>query len=106
MYLASAISSVRTLGGAVGSDILTNFSRPIDSFGLVAVTVHLLFAAVTVHIPLGQIMDHYLCATDCSVRQVVIRATTMGCVALLICAIGTQTSSVSWGSWVEPATML
>ena len=52
----------------VGSDILTNFSGPIDSFGLVAVTVHLLFAAVTVHIPLGQIMDHYLCATDCSVR--------------------------------------
>ena len=44
---------------------------------------------MTFHIPLGQITDHYLCATDFTVRQdeVVIRATTMGCVALLICAI-------------------
>ena len=88
MYLASSISSVRTLGGAVGSDILTNFSGPIDSFGLVAVTVHLLFAAVTVHIPLGQIMDHYLGATDFSARQVGIRVVTMSGVALLIWAIG------------------
>jgi amino acid permease len=38
MYLASSIGSVLTLGGAVGSDILTNFSGPIDTFGLIAGT--------------------------------------------------------------------
>ena len=90
MYLASSIGSVLTLGGAVGSDILTNFSGPINTFGLIAVTVHLLFAAVTVHIPLGQIMDHYAGAADYSARQVAIRALTMGCVALMIWAIGTH----------------
>ena len=53
-------------------------------------TVHLLFAAVTVHIPLGQIMDHYAGAADYSAQQVALRALTMGCVALMIWAIGTH----------------
>ena len=49
MYLGTAVSSVLTLGGAVSGDVLTNFSGNVNDFGLIAVTTHLLFAAVTVH---------------------------------------------------------
>lgn len=88
MYLSTSISAVATLGGTVGDDILTNFSGYVNDFGLVAVTSHLLFAAVTVHIPLGQIVDHYAGAADCSARQVAARVVTMGLVAATIWLVG------------------
>jgi amino acid permease len=88
MYLSTSVSAVIVLGGTVSDDILTNFSGSVNDFGLVAVTAHLLFAAVTVHIPLGQIMDHYAGAGDFSARQVALRVATMCCVAVAIWAIG------------------
>jgi len=88
MYLSTSISSVLRLGGTIGDDVLTNFSGAMNDFGLVAVTAHLLFAAVTVHIPLGQIMDHYAGAADMSIKQVVIRVLTMALVAVVVWAVG------------------
>jgi amino acid permease len=88
MYLSTSIGSVLVLGGTVGDDILTNFSGYTNDFGLVAVTCHLLFAAVTVHIPLGQIMDHYAGAADFSAKQIAIRTATMALVAASIWLIG------------------
>jgi len=88
MYLSTSIGSVIVLGGTVSGDVLTNFSGWINSFGLIAVTIHLLFAAVTVHIPLGQICDHYAAATDFSARQICIRVATMALVAVMIWLIG------------------
>lgn len=90
MYLSTSIGAVQTLGGTVSDDILKNFSGSVNNFGLVAVTLHLLFAAITVHIPLGQIMDHYAGASDFSARQVAIRAVTMGAVAASIWVIGSN----------------
>jgi len=90
MYLSTAIGSVLTLGGTVSGDVLTNFSGWVNDFGLVAVTAHLLFAAVTVHIPLGQIMDHYAAATDYSLKQIGLRVCTMGLVAIMIWLIGSH----------------
>ena len=89
MYLGTAVSSVLTLGGAVSGDVLTNFSGNVNDFGLIAVTTHLLFAAVTVHIPLGQIVDHYAgVVSDFSGRQVALRAVTMALVAAVIWIVG------------------
>ena len=52
MYLSTGLCAVLTLGGTVSDDILTNFGTSVlNSFGLVSVTAHLLFAAITVHIP-------------------------------------------------------
>lgn len=90
MYLSTGISSVVTLGGTVNGDVLTSFSGWVNDFGLVGVTAHLLFAAVTVHIPLGGILDHYANAKDCSVRQMWVRVTTMSLVAVMIWAIGSH----------------
>ena len=89
MYLGTAVSSVLTLGGAVSGDVLTNFSGNVNDFGLIAVTTHLLFAAITVHIPLGQIVDHYAGVTsDFSGRQVALRVATMAIVAAVIWIVG------------------
>ena len=89
MYISTSVASVLTLGGAVGGDVLTNFDTGVaNTFGLAAVTAHLLFAAVTVHIPVGQILDHYAGATDLSLRQVCIRACTMGLVGAVVYAAG------------------
>jgi hypothetical protein len=75
---------VAKLGGTVSGDVLTNFETGFtNDFGLVAVTAHLLFAAVTVHIPIGQIIDHYAGATNLSLKQIVIRALTMALVRTL-----------------------
>ena len=89
IYLSTAIASVVRLGGTVSGDVLTNFDGSVaNDVGLVSVTAHLLFAAVTVHIPVGQILDHYCGATDLSARQVAIRLATMTLVALVIWAAG------------------
>jgi amino acid permease len=89
LYLSTSISSVHKLGGTVSGDVLTNFDRSVtNSFGLVSVTLHLLFAAVTVHIPIGQMIDHYCSASDFSVRQICIRATTMAMVGVVSWAAG------------------
>lgn len=88
MYLVTSVGSVLVLGGAVGDDILTNFNGSLNDFGLIAVTSHLLFAAVTVHIPLGQILDHYTGASDFSARQISVRLLTMVLVATCIWLVG------------------
>ena len=89
LYLSTSIASVARLGGTVSGDVLTNFRRGVaNDFGLVSVTAHLLFAAVTVHIPVGQILDHYCGATELGARQIGIRVTTMTLVALVIWAAG------------------
>ena len=86
LYLSTSIASVARLGGTVTGDVLTNFRRGVaNDFGLVSVTVHLLVAAVTVHIPVGHILDHDCGATELyklgarqlGTRQLRIRVTTM-----------------------------
>jgi len=95
MYLCTSISSVLILGGTLtsdsdGGDVLTLFTGWVNDFGLISVTAHLLFAAVTVHIPLGQILDHYTGASDFSPKQICIRIGTMGVVAAVIWLVGTH----------------
>lgn len=89
MYLSTSIASVSKLGGTVSGDVLTNFESGVtNSFGLVSVTLHLLFAAVTVHIPVGQMIDHYCNASDFSLKQICIRTITMALVGLVIWVAG------------------
>lgn len=95
IYLSTAIASVARLGGAVEGNVLLSFHSHgprgwLSTFGLVSVTAHLLFATTIVHIPVGQILDHYCGATDLSARQVGIRVTTMMMVALVIKLAGTH----------------
>eukprot|EP00937_MAST-01D_sp_MAST-1D-sp2_P003812 g3812.t1 len=90
MYLATAVASNVTLGGAIQGDVLTSFSGTVNDFGLVAVTCHLLFAAVTVHIPLGEILDHYAGVRAGGGRQLAVRCATMTLVVLFIWAIGSH----------------
>jgi amino acid permease len=85
MYISSSVCAAITLGGSTSSEsVLENFQGPIANFGIVAVTSHLLFAVVTIHIPIGQMMDHYTGAEDFSARQIAVRLVTMGLASLCV----------------------
>ena len=88
MYLSTSIASVVTLGGSINGDVLISFSGTMNDVGLALVTSHLLFAAITVHIPLGQIIDHYAQCKSMSIRQIAARIITMSLVAAIIWLVG------------------
>jgi vesicular inhibitory amino acid transporter len=87
MYISVSTVAVVALGGSTSENVLTNFSatNALQKFGVVCVTAHLLFAVVTIQMPVGQILDHYFCVTQqLGAKQLCLRVTTIGLVAVTL----------------------
>lgn len=86
MYISVSAVAVTTFGGSTESNILQSFTESgLQKFGIVAVTAHLLFAVITIQLPVGQILDHcFHVNKHLGVRHVCVRVATMGLTAVTL----------------------